>query len=362
LSETDPETALTAAWAAWCDGLRRAGEQVLTSEHTLSDKAEGLRWLTRLTRFGLEAGLEFSDPQFPEFYKPTHETVKVMSDNPDAVHWMATIRADGEYILHGTRGDNPRIMFTTLARSESGGMTQQTGLDTNALAVEADGSFRIHVSRHPRETNWLELKDGAQSLLVRALFFDRKTEKPPTVWLEEIGGPATPPPLDAATMATRLDFARMIGLGSSKTILRYADELRERGWINRFGENPDSWGAGDPGVHYLHGAWQLAPDEALMIDLEPADCFFWNLQINNRWAESLDYLHRRVHINSHGAAPGPDGKVRVVVAAADPAISGLTWLDTEGHGKGTMLIRSIDARSSARANTRVVPVAALKDL
>lgn len=362
MSNTEIESNLADAWSAWCDSLKQAGEEILAGNHALTDKAEGLRWLTRLTRYGLEAGVEFSDPQFPEFYKPTHETVKVMSENPDAIHWMSTIRDSAEYVLHGTRGTNPRIMFTTLARREGGGMVQQTGLDTNAIRVEPDGSFRIRISRERREGNWLELRDGAQSLLVRALFFDRRAETAPTVRLEEIGGPAAPPPLNAATLAARLDMARTVGLGSSKAIIRYADELRERGWINKFGENPDNWGAGDPGVHYLHGAWRLSPGEALVIEIEPADCFFWNFQVNNRWAESLDYLHRRVHINSQSVAPGPDGKVRAVLAAADPGMPGHVWLDIENHAEGTMLVRSIDARSPAYVLTRVVPVETLKDV
>ncbi|MCK9540733.1 MAG: DUF1214 domain-containing protein [Novosphingobium sp.] len=354
----DDEQRLRDAWAAWCEELKQAGEDVLSAPCALSDRAEGLRWVTRLTRFGLEGGVEFSDPRFPVFYKPTHETVKVMSDNPDAAHWMATIRPDAEYVLHGTRGTGPRIMFTTLARREGGGMTQQSGLDTSALHVRPDGSFTIHVSRTACDGNWLELKDGAQSLLVRALFADRKAEIAPTVRLEEVGGMAAPPPLDAAAMAARLDMARMVGIGTTRSVRRYADELR-RNPPNTFADRADGWGAGDPGVSYLHGAWKLEPDEALVLDIAPGECSFWNVQINNRWAESLDYLHRQVHLNARTAVARPDGTIRAILAHADPGLS--NWLDSEGHGEGTMLVRCMDARTPPQATARAVPFASLKD-
>lgn len=356
MSDNDNEQRLAQAWAQWCDELKQAGEGVLAAPCALSDKAEGLRWVTRLTRFGLEAGVEFSDPRFPAFYKPTHETVKVMSDNPDAIHWMATIRDDAEYVLHGTRGTGPRIMFTTLARREGGGMVQQSGLDTKGLEVAPDGSFTIHVGREWRGGNWLELQPGAQSLLVRALFTDRASEVPPMVRLEEVGGSGAPPPLDAATMAARLDMARMVGLGTVHSVDRYAEELRGNP-PNSFVDKPAGWGAGDPGVAYLHGAWRLRPDEALVIDIVPGECSFWNFQVNNRWAESLDYLHRPAHINARSAVTGADGSIRAILAARDPALP--NWIDSEGHLEGTMLVRCMDPQSPPRATALAVQ---LKDL
>jgi hypothetical protein len=349
---------LDSAWADWCGQLKAAGEDIMASDIGANDKAEGLRWLTRLTRYGLEAGVEFADPDCPAFYMPTHETVKIMSDNPDAKHWMATIRDDSEYILQGTRGTCARIMFTTLSRKPEGGMEQMTGIDTSDLSINADGNFAIRVGRKKHDGNWLELKDGAQSLLVRALFFDRKTDTPPIIRLDQICADGTPAPLDPKRFAQKLHQARKVALGSVGAITAYAEEMRECGWVNAFGRNPKGWAAGDPGVEYLHGTWELARDETLVIALSPPDCYFWNAQINNRWAESLDYLHRRIHVNSQSAATGSDGNVRIVIAHEDPGLP--NWLDTDGHCEGTMLVRAIDAQDAPKAACQVVKFAALK--
>ena len=57
------------AWREFCRELEQAG-QVLLREQTPDDplqKAEGLRYLTRLLRAGLESQLEHGDPRFPGF-------------------------------------------------------------------------------------------------------------------------------------------------------------------------------------------------------------------------------------------------------------------------------------------------------
>ena len=62
------------------------------------------RYLTRLTRVGLEMMLEFGNPDFPVFYQASNTTLKIGGDNPDNVYWNATIAGDRDYRLRGTRG------------------------------------------------------------------------------------------------------------------------------------------------------------------------------------------------------------------------------------------------------------------
>ena len=66
-------------WAAFCAALARAGEQITRPEAPGDPvtRAEGLRYLTRLLRGGLESCVEFGDPRFPAFYSLSHETLKI---------------------------------------------------------------------------------------------------------------------------------------------------------------------------------------------------------------------------------------------------------------------------------------------
>ena len=65
-------------WSDFCDQLKISGENVLKSSLALSelDKAEGIRYLTRLLRIGLEMHLENNNQNFQVFIKPHIQLLK----------------------------------------------------------------------------------------------------------------------------------------------------------------------------------------------------------------------------------------------------------------------------------------------
>ena len=78
----------------------------------------------------------------------------------------------------------------------------------------------------------------------------------------------------------------------------------------------------------LRSTETLSEEEAFVIDLQPPECEYWNLQIGNHWLESLDYRFHRIHVNKHTARYREDGSVRIVVAHRDPGVP--NWLDAAG--------------------------------
>ncbi len=81
------------SWAEFCDKLKSAGSIVLRegSPDDPFDRAEGFRYLSRLTRVALESYIEFDDPAAPVLRRPAHETVKIGADNPDNDYQSAAI-------------------------------------------------------------------------------------------------------------------------------------------------------------------------------------------------------------------------------------------------------------------------------
>ena len=93
------------SWADFCDTLKQAGDVILrdASPDDPFERAEGYRYLSRLTRVALESYIEFADPEFPVLRRPSHETVKIGADNPDNHYQSAAISGEHDYLIRGTR-------------------------------------------------------------------------------------------------------------------------------------------------------------------------------------------------------------------------------------------------------------------
>lgn len=345
------------AWEAFCDALRGAGALLRRPGSPAGelDRAEGCRYLSRLTRLALEKFVEHADPAAPSFYRLSHETAKIGCDNPDSLYLNAAIDGRWAYRLHGTRGSAAYLGFGTYyghygskARSGCSGYRE-----AGDLTFAPDGSFELVLSCEPRPGNWLPMEPDTSMLIVRQNFLDRRHERPAELAIERIGAAGPPAPLTAAALASGLRDAARFVLGTASL---FAD------WAEGFARQPNellpmdpavTGGAhGDPNIFFHMGYWQLAPDEALLVEARPPRCELWNFQLNDHWMESLDYRHRRIHYNSRSTTLRADGSFRLVVAHEDPGVP--NWVDTAGHARGTMGLRWIKAATHPRPRTRVV--------
>jgi hypothetical protein len=118
-------------------------------------------------------------------------------------------------------------------------------------------------------------------------------------------------------------------------------------------------GAADttPDNLYMIGTFRLAPDEALVIDIEPPATRYWSVTVENIWHECLDPRRRRSSVTNAAAVPDASGTVRVVIAATDPGQP--NWLDTGGRHRGFVILRWLDNPSAPAVRTNVVPLADL---
>jgi hypothetical protein len=352
-----------ATWADFCDGLKRAGDVVLRegSPKNPFDRAEGFRYLSRLTRVALESYLEFADPRAPVLRRPAHETVKIGADNPDNYYQSAAISGAYEYRIWGTRGTVYYLGFGTYAGSYgSKARSAQTGyLEGNALEVAPDGSFDIIASCQERPGNWLRMEPDTSSLIVRQTFQDRAREAIANLHIERLHAEGPPRPLTPEFLDRGLGAAAAYVAGTATLFADWAEGFAQRG-VNRLHKlDPVIAGAahGDPNICYFHGYWELRSDEALVIEATPPVCDYWNFQLNNHWMESLDYRYHTIAINHHAARYRDDGSVRLVVAQDNPGVD--NWLETAGHRRGTMCWRWVRADAHPQPQTRVVTLAEL---
>lgn len=346
-------------WRKFCHDLERAGEAVLDSALATSDleQAEGLRYLTRLMRVGLDMNLEHANPAFPTFYQASHQTAKIGSDNPDNYYQNATISGKYNYRIWGNRGSVPILSFGTKAnRYATDGTMSSTGeIDIRDIKIESNGDFEIHVGQTQLGENWLPLESDSSILIVRQTFIDRRAEKAATVNIECLDQAEYPLPLQIHTIEKGLGTVPAFISGTAETFINWAElfKYENRNKLNTVDQSMFFKAGGDPMIFYLHGWWELADDECLRITSEIVDCETWNFQINNIWMESLDYRYHQIHTNKGLAEYNADGSVTVLVGSRCPENT-KNWIDTAGHNRGTMLWRWTGASKHPVPNVEIL--------
>lgn len=328
-------------WSDFCDLLKAAG-QVLLRDGTPDDaltRAEGVRYLSRLARAGLEAFVEHADPSAPTLRRTVHETVKMGADNPDSYYLNAEIDGSRTYVIRGRRNTVHFLEFATQIGSygEGRGLPPSGHLDGADLTLDADGRFEIMVGPEPAGPNWLPTVPATRTLIIRQNRLDLASEALADLEIVPIGGArpsdVTPQQIDIGVMKAGLLVATAPQLfcGWAEGFQAHVNRLP------RFDQALSDHMGGVPFIRYHHSAWRLAPGQALVIRVPHHACDHWNFQLNNHWMESLDYRHHRIHVNSKTAAWESGGTAILVVSAEDPGHP--NWIETVGHTHGTMCFR-----------------------
>ncbi len=197
------------SWSEFCDELKVAGNVLLSpgAPRDAFQQAEGIRYLSRLTRAGLEAYVEYPDPAFPQLRRMVHETVKMGADNPDNHYMNAQVSGEFEYKILGKRNSIDYISFHTQNGNygTTGGLAPCGKLEDDDLVLEENGNFEIFVTREPQGKNWLKIEEETSLLMVRQTFYDRFTEVPAQLEILNLSGIKRPEALTSKQMDEGLE-------------------------------------------------------------------------------------------------------------------------------------------------------------
>ena len=351
------------SWSEFCDALKNAGNLVLDNQpDDPLTRAEGFRYLSRLTRAALQTFVEHNDPKAPVLQRVVHETAKMGADNPDIVYANAAVSGAYRYRLSGKRGTVRFLSFSTQIGhyGKGQGMPPTGQIDSSSLAVRADGSFDVILAADKPDLaegeTWLPMTPETGTLIVRQVRL-APTEILSEMKIERVGGDPRPEPLTAELLDEGLQSSGMLVNGAGMLFVAWARMFQAHtNELPRFDPEISNRFGGLKDIAYYHSYWRLAPDEALVIDATPPPCDHWNFQLNNHWMESLDYRYFRIHINTATVVPRPDGSLRIVVAHTDPGVP--NWIETAGHTFGTMCFRWVRPEGEPKAPAcRVVKVA-----
>jgi hypothetical protein len=122
------------------------------------------------------------------------------------------------------------------------------------------------------------------------------------------------------------------------------------------------FGAGVPSAVSSAGRYEVAEDEALIIETPAPEVVHGGIQLGNVWVESLDYQTRQTSLNWFQSVADADGGIRYVLAHRDPGVP--NWLDISGHPKGSIFMRWQSPAQDAypqKPNAALVPFEQIRD-
>ena len=276
------------------------------------------------------------DPDYPQFLPTIGQVLNVGQPNADTIYRAARIAPDGVYRLTGTRGSlNQAVIGQVVPRNAETG-TGRAHLDINALPVDAEGRFEVLISAtRPEGHNgaWWELRPAANRLLLRLVAQDWANEVSPTLALERIDRPLARGRVPAAVLEQRLR-AMPVAMGFlGPMFVERVEQTRAEGFVHRFKVPDFSNIGGLEGQFYYETVYDLADDEALLIETEVPDvCPYRSLILTNGLYETTDWINNHASLNGAQAPLDRDGRWRVVVSARDPGVA--NWLDTSGYPSG----------------------------
>jgi hypothetical protein len=342
-----------AAWAHLLAKLQSASTTVLSDSVPRNpvDMAAGFRHLLVLLWIGIDDALRRdSSPVLAVRPSNTDAVFKWGMDCPDCIYTGSGLRGGDTYRLWGNRGTARYVGLQTMA-----GMASTANVLLDEIELAPNGDFEIVLSADERPGNWLKIADDATQLVVRHFFYDWDTEVASSLSIERLSGPppdAAPAPVEPKTAMAR----QLVALGdfveaNLDFFLQFARPERP----NTFNPPFDGTAMGAAAENRpVMGSFQLAPDEALIVEVEPPQGLYWSYSIGNPWWETIDYGRHQSSLNGHQAVVDDDGVLRVVIAHDDPGIA--NWLDTAGHSEGPIILRCVRTETAPVPTTRVVPM------
>jgi hypothetical protein len=297
----------------------------------------------------------WADPDRPRFVDIVGPYKKWGGDNADAFYQFAPIDPHRTYRVRGRRGDAVYLSLTVYGGPDDGRYAERIvgTVNDRTLDLDADGGFELVLSPEAHDGHWLRLDPDAVCAITRDYLVDPVAGRRAEWHIETIDPPATWRE-DDDELARRFRAARTWIEEQAKLVPLALGEPNSVDEPYGVPQVTYGWAAGD--AAYAMGSFDLADDEALMIEGTSPECAFWNMCLWNPFLHTYNYDYERVTINGGQITHRADGSWVIVVAPHDPGHP--NWVSTAGHRRGRIWFRWFyPAATPARPTTRVVPLA-----
>ncbi len=343
-------------WQSFLQKMNDLGTTITGPDfpHTDADQTEGLRHLALQVVCWLEWSVGHGDPYAPTFQRQNDLVRQWGGPNADNVYRHARVDASLQYRIVGKMHSCSDFILAIrrnfMHMEGSGTIAELTAHD---VGIGPGDDFEILLGGEGDEPNRVPLPEGALSVSIREYYFDWQPEEPATFTIERLDADEPPGPFTSKALAAGLDEAATHAYRSLTYWNQYMLDARAKQTDNEFGGRHDV-PRGLQVAKYAFCFFDLAPDEALIVESDIPESRYWSWHLYNlAWWEALEYASRVTTLNHTQARVSGDGKLRFVVAHRDPGAP--NWLDTEARPEGLLTLRWFWPTGDAPApTTRVV--------
>lgn len=295
-----------------------------------------------------------SDGDHPIFVTQIGQVLNLGQPNADTIYRTARITPGGSYRIRGFRGTLPIVKINQAGPNASEiapGAKPQFGPrphhDFNTLNVDQDGRYDVLLSpERPAgySGDWWQLAPTSNKLLLRMVSAAWGKELDPTFSIERVDIPVTRARPSAEQLEQRLRQIPRAADFIGPMFVDHVEKLRREGFTNKLKILDVSQVGGLAGQFYYEGPYELADDEALLLEVKvPTQCLYCSLILTNEIYETTDWYNNHSSLNGSQSRVDADGVLRMVVSAKDPGVP--NWLDTAGYSRGLIQGRWTDCDS-----------------
>ncbi len=332
---------LVAAWSDWCRRLEALGPQILGPgfPEAPEDQAEGLKHLIEQAVCWLTWSVGHGDPRAPFFQRQNDFFTQWGGPNAENTYRHARVDPRLRYRIRGRMNSCQDFILAIRAgfRHQPNPATVVEVTASNVGIHEGD-EFELLLGGPPSDDpHHIHLPDEAIMCSIREYYFDWRALEPATMTIECLDADGPPARVTGEQLVAQLEEAAHAVEDSMPFWNKYMIDFRAAGTDNTFA--PVQVPRGLDAARYVFCFYDLAPDEALIIETEVPDARYWSLQLYTLgWFEGPGIGFRTTSINHVQAVPSSDGRVRAVLAHRDPGVP--NWIDTQERLQALVTLRS----------------------
>lgn len=356
MTDNATSKALADAWSDACRRLEALGPQILGADYPQApeDQAEGLRHLVEQAVCWLTWSVGHCDPRAPFFQRQNDFFTQWGGPNAENTYRHARVDPLLRYRIRGRMNSCEDFILAIRSgfrhQPKPGTLVEVTASN---VGIREGDQFELLLGGSPSDDpHQIDLPDEAIMVSIREYYFDWRALEPATMTIECIDADGPPARVTAGQLVEQLAEAALAVEDSMGYWNRYMRDFRASGTDNTFA--PILVPQGLDAARYVFCFYDLADDEALVIETDIPDARYWSLQLYTlAWFEAPGVGFRTTSVNHVQAVPSSDGRVRAVLAHRDPGVP--NWIDTQDRLEGLVTLRSFWVSSEPEMpQTRVV--------